>query len=155
MLRKEYAISRYGVTGLNQYAIPWIEFRYRDKLFAGLGQSRSAGWKNIGQLIASHTRSVASFHLEEAANQQEEGEHRDRVVVDLAALCDRSPYAGYISATNSDRYRHIHTEVSGAKIPSGRVEEGARGIKYNRGGNNEAGPANKVLDVLLHEEGVT
>jgi hypothetical protein len=105
-----------------------------------------AGRQRTGERVRDARGLMAAAHLDMAAEQQQQDEHGDRVVVDLADAAHGVDDAGAVGEQQRERYRDIHAERPAAQVLQSAAQDGSARVGEHGSGYEQTGPAQIVGD---------
>ena len=107
----ELAVRGHGLTGPHDHQI------------AGRQALRGLGHEPR-EMLQRFARAAARDELQVASAGQQEDEHRDRVVINLAAARDGDDHAREERRAEAERHGHVHAEADSAQVAPRAAEEG-------------------------------
>ena len=125
---------------------PGNEHRGIDLHALAVRQLPRAARQQLGERIGGVDGAGQRPGLEVAPGEDEEHEHRDRVVVDLAAA-PRAVEARDEAHRDAQGHGHVHPRLAGREAVPGRPEDGPGREEQHRDGDHEARDVEEPLEV--------
>ncbi|MCU0971781.1 MAG: hypothetical protein MUF57_08370 [Gammaproteobacteria bacterium] len=142
------AVGGHRLAGSHDHLVARRELRDTHDLLGAVAQPRRSGRKQPHQGFRRLTGALARAHLEITPRQEQEREHRDRVVVDVGPARRGRPQARQKSQRDGQRHRHVHAELAAPEVAPRGHEERLRRIEDDGRGQRGADPAEQCAHVL-------
>lgn len=143
---EDHSVGRQHGAWRYQYAVADAQFAEQDALaLVGGVQAQAGRRQQVDQLRGGGGGALPRAAFEVAAGEEEQGEHADRVEIQLALAGDRRPDAGDVGAADRQRHRDVHGQVAGAQVAQGATEELAAAVEDDRRGEDQADPAQDAV----------
>ena len=147
--KQDDAIRRQGGTRQHPYPVADLQRLGGHLVFAILIEPGGHDGHQPRQVGARLGGLASGPQLEEASQQQEEDEHGDGVVIDLAGVEHGGPHGGDEGADQRQRYRHVHGEVSLPEAAPGAHVEGLGRVDHDGGGEQQTYPLEVDHELLF------
>jgi hypothetical protein len=108
-------------------------------------QAQAGRRQQFHQLRGRGGGALSRTALQIAPGEQEQGEHAHGVEIQFALAGDGRPDPGHVGAADGQRHRYVHGQVPGAQVAQGATEELAAAIEDDRRGEEQAGPAQDLV----------
>ncbi len=138
----DLAVSRQNRARLHQNPLAHTQLAEQDAFALAVAiQAQARGRQQVDQLRSGGSGAFAGAAFQITPGEQKQGEHADRIEVQLADPGDRRPDSGDVSAADRQRHRDVHGQVAGAQITHRTFEERRAAVEHDWRGQKQRDPA--------------
>ena len=146
----DFAVHRDGVGRQDADVVARLDGRQRyEARFAAVVVFVHGVGQEAGEVLLVVAGAAASVRLQVAADADEEDEHGDAVVVDFAASDEGVVEAGEPRSGAGEGDGQVHVRLAVAQAEPGVFQVGVAGVEHDRGGAEQADPAQQLFVFAL------